>query len=94
MNIKHGFYSKNSFINPDMRLMQNYELTIDDLAYAEKFLFGDTCADPIRAHNIVKLVYQAGRRKYPTLWKKADRYVHGGKYETMEKICSLPDKSL
>ena len=89
MNLKHGFDSTNPLLNGDMRMLQGSDLTTDDLAYAESFLHGQTCSDPIRAHEIVKVVYLAGNRRYPTLWKKAEKYVHGYEYDSMEKLSAL-----
>jgi hypothetical protein len=93
MNLKHGFDSNNPTLNGDMRILQSAvqaaDLTTDDLVYAERFLFGDTCSDPVRAHQIVKVVYQAGERRFPTLWKRTKKYVHGYEYEAMEKLSSL-----
>ena len=89
MNFKHGFCSTNPLLNGDMRMLQGVSLTVDDLAYVESFLFGDTCSDPIKAHGIAKAVFLCGNRKYPTLWPKAEKYVNGYEYQTMEKLSLL-----
>ena len=60
---------------------------------AERFLFGDTCADPVLAHQIVKAVFEGGKRRYPTLWDKAEKYVHGHEFPSLEKIAALPSGS-
>lgn len=89
MAYKHGFYSRHPQLNPDRQRQSNH-IPQDDLVYAERFLHADTTPDPIRAHNIVKQIYQAGKRRYPTLWIRARNYVHGYEYESMEKLSNLP----
>lgn len=92
MNLKHGFYSKNIELNPDARLLGCASICLDDLCLAESFLHGDSTTDPLYAHQVVKQVYSAGRLRYPTLWDRANKYVNGYEFSTMEKILSLKNK--
>lgn len=92
MNLKHGFYSKNTAFNPDCRAIGCVTPTSEDLAFTEGFLYGDDCADPVRAHNIVKAIFLGGKRKYPTLWDKSNLYVNGYEYATLEKLANLVNK--
>ena len=95
-NLKHGFYSKDENINPDARMLSLNisSLTSDDLVLCERFLIGNENGivdyDIIRAHEIAKIIYQFGRFKYHTLWIKADDYVNGYEYDSMEMIANLP----
>lgn len=91
MNLKHGFYSKSAAINPDIRMLGSDAPipSSEDMAFAERFLFGDDCDDPVRAHCIVKHIFSGGIRKYPTLWNEAKRYVNGYEYATLEKLAQL-----
>jgi len=89
--MKHGFYSKDKDLNPDNHSLR-HELSSDDLVYAERFLSGVTISDPVRAHGIVKSIYQAGKRRYPTLWEKAQKHVHGYEYESLERLSHAPRK--
>lgn len=86
MNFIHGFESLNPILNNDMRMLQALDLNTSHLALAESFLHGDVCADPVLAHEIVKVIYTSGARKYPTLWNKAEQYVNGYEYESLEKL--------
>ena len=89
MNFIHGFDSLNSEINPDnISMLSGLEST--HLCLAEDFLQGSSTfnpvSNPLMAHEIVKVIYQAGKRKYPTLWDSADKYVNGNDYLALEKL--------
>lgn len=86
MNLKHGFDSRNTGINPDCQMIGCAIPTSQELAFAERFLFGDACSDPTFAHGIVKAIYLGGKRKYPTLWEKANQYVNSAEYVTLERL--------
>jgi hypothetical protein len=60
---------------PASQLPQREQLALNDLVFAERFLHGDFCSDPIRAHQITKEIHAAGHRQYPTLWELADRHM-------------------
>jgi hypothetical protein len=75
------------------------DLTMDDLVAAERFLSGFQCSDkgreydPIRAHEAVKGIYSAGQHKYPHLFEKSKRYVHGYEFDSLEGLSRLPSGS-
>lgn len=86
-NVKHGFYSKNEYINPDMRI--RVDLTVEELIIVERFLHGESGDDPILAHELTKIVYQFGRRRWSSLWPKAERYCtaeNNIEYESLERL--------
>lgn len=89
MNLKHGFHSNNTAVNPDCRHAGQAETTLPDLCFAERFLHGEACSDPVKAHAIVKAIHAAGKLKYPTLWDRANQYVNGYEFSAMEKISLL-----
>lgn len=67
--------------------------TADDMVdakLAERFLGGETCADPIAAHQAVKQVHTLGKDRYPTLWDRAAKYVTSSEFTTLEKLARLP----
>lgn len=66
------------------------DLPLSDLVLAERFLHGDDCADPVMAHQVVKAIHAAGNHQYPSLWPRADRYVRGYEFNTMERLAHLP----
>jgi len=93
--LKHGFHSNHTGINPDCRLLNGADLSSDDLAIGERYLFGDACNCPGRefdishAHSVAKAIYASGRFKYPHLWDKARKYAESEECRTFEKLSSL-----
>lgn len=91
-NLKHGFYSTNTSINPDsLMLGADNRLTGDDVLLAEQFLCGVSGVNVIEAHRIIKIIYQYGELKYPTLWYRAKKHVNGYEFDSLEKLSNLPD---
>jgi len=68
---------------------QGEPLALDEVVFAERFLHGDTCMDPIRAHQITKAIHAAGSRQYPTLWELADRHMRSYEVPTLEALFKL-----
>lgn len=93
MNYKHGHYSKKNHIRPDSRIGTISEITKEHLIIAERYL-GDVKVDSegnkidlIYAHEIVKIIYQAGRFSYPAIHAKAVTYVNNReRYENIERL--------
>ena len=46
-----------------------------DYVFADVFLSGDACSDPVRAHEVVIAIVAGGPGRYPALWVLADQYV-------------------
>lgn len=57
-----------------------------DAVLAERFLHGDTCPDPVAAHEAVKQINAAGNRRFPTLWGRASQYVRSYEFAALEKL--------
>lgn len=89
MNLKHGFLSQDPILNPDRRQLQAATLSNDDLVLAERFLHGDLCPEPVRAHEVVKVIFSSGKAKYPTLWDLAKKHADGYEFATLEKLSKL-----
>lgn len=89
MNLKHGFYSSDRSLNPDCRQLNVAVPSQDDLTLAERFLHGDTCSDPVRAHEVCKVVFSSGKRKFPTLWELAKKHIEGYEFQTLERLSKL-----
>lgn len=41
---------------------------------------------------IVKAIFEGGKRRYPHLWDKAEKYVHGHEFSMVEKMAALPSQ--
>ncbi len=86
MNLKHGFYSTNTAINPDCRLLQVGVLSSDDLVLAERFLHGDSVKNPEVAQAIVKSIFESGRFKYPSIYPKCESYMNHEYCYALERL--------
>ena len=92
-NVKHGHYSNIREINPDCWALDG-SLNDEQVDIACSYLDGRFVCDsvgpfnPMDAHEIVKVIYQYGRRRYAPIWEQAKRYVESDLYVANERVAT------